>query len=79
MIEDSGLTWDVSESTWMPATIKLNGSLAKVEIAACVETLRNLADADVKTICYNFMPLLIGRGLIWITGSMDMAARCALI
>lgn len=57
-IEESGLTWDVCESIWMSDAIKLRGSLAKTEIEAWLETMRNLAAAGVKTICYNFMPLL---------------------
>ncbi|MEP1765602.1 MAG: mannonate dehydratase [Sulfitobacter sp.] len=57
-IEDAGLTWDVCESIWMSDAIKLKGADAKVEIDAWIETLRNLAGAGVKTICYNFMPLL---------------------
>ncbi|MFT6454757.1 MAG: mannonate dehydratase [Yoonia sp.] len=58
MIEDGGLTWDVCESIWMSDEIKLKGSAAKAEIDAWIVTMRNLADAGVKTICYNFMPLL---------------------
>lgn len=57
-IEKAGLTWDVCESIWMSDEIKLKGSGAKAEINAWIETLRNLAGAGVKTICYNFMPLL---------------------
>ena len=57
-IEKSGLTWDVCESIWMSDAIKLKGSLAKTEIEAWLETMRNLAAAGVKTICYNFMPVL---------------------
>jgi mannonate dehydratase len=58
MIEDHDLTWDVCESIWMPDAIKLRGSAAKPEIDAWLHTLRALAGAGVKTICYNFMPLL---------------------
>ena len=58
LIEAAGLTWDVCESIWMADAIKQKGSGAQAEIAAWVETLRNLARAGVKTICYNFMPLL---------------------
>lgn len=58
LIKDSGLTWDVCESIWMSDEIKLNGARAKPEIDAWIETMRNLAAAGVKTICYNFMPLL---------------------
>lgn len=58
MIEDSGLIWDVCESIWMSDAIKLKGSAAKAEVEAWIGTMRHLADAGVKTICYNFMPLL---------------------
>ncbi|AXI48199.1 mannonate dehydratase [Sulfitobacter sp. SK012] len=58
MIEQSGLTWDVCESIWMSDEIKLKGSLAKAEIEAWIGTMRNLAEAGVRIICYNFMPLL---------------------
>lgn len=58
LIENAGLTWDVCESIWMSDAIKLYGSGADEEITAWIETMRNLAKAGVKTICYNFMPLL---------------------
>jgi mannonate dehydratase len=58
LIENAGLTWDVCESIWMSDAIKLHGSGADEEITAWIETMRNLAKAGVKTICYNFMPLL---------------------
>lgn len=58
LIQAGGLTWDVCESIWMSDAIKLKGSAARSEIAAWIETMRNLAGAGVKTICYNFMPLL---------------------
>lgn len=58
MIVANGLTWDVCESIWMPDEIKLKGSRAKAEIAVWIETMRHLAEAGVKTVCYNFMPLL---------------------
>jgi mannonate dehydratase len=58
LIEAAGLTWDVCESIWMPDAIKLKGSAAQAEITAWTQTMHNLAGAGVKTICYNFMPLL---------------------
>lgn len=58
VIAESGMTWDVCESIWMSDEIKLKGSLAKAEIEAWVATMRNLAKVGVRTICYNFMPLL---------------------
>lgn len=58
MIVDNGLTWDVCESIWMSDAIKLRGADAIAEVDAWIKTMRNLAKAGVKTICYNFMPLL---------------------
>jgi mannonate dehydratase len=57
-IKEAGLTWDVCESIWMPDAIKLHGDKATEEIDAWVTTLHHLSEAGVKTICYNFMPLL---------------------
>ncbi|RVU84153.1 mannonate dehydratase [Leucothrix sargassi] len=58
LIEDAGLTWDVCESIWMSDEIKLKGAGAKKEVAAWKETLQNLGEAGVKTVCYNFMPVV---------------------
>ncbi len=58
MISDHGLSWDICESIWMSDAIKLKGAAATSEIDAWIKTMRNLAQAGVKTICYNFMPLL---------------------
>ena len=57
-IEEAGLTWDVCESIWMSDEIKLKGAAAIEEISAWKETLKNLGEADVKTVCYNFMPVV---------------------
>ncbi|KAG1660408.1 Mannonate dehydratase 2 [Nymphon striatum] len=53
-----GLTWDVCESIWMSDEIKLKGAAAKEEVTAWKETLKNLGEAGVKTVCYNFMPVV---------------------
>jgi len=57
-IESAGLTWDVCESIWMSDEIKLKGAAASEEVAAWKETLKNLGEAGVKTVCYNFMPVV---------------------
>ncbi|CAA6823843.1 MAG: Mannonate dehydratase (EC, partial [uncultured Thiotrichaceae bacterium] len=57
-IEVAGLTWDVCESIWMSDEIKLKGAAAVEEVAAWKETLQNLGEAGVKTVCYNFMPVV---------------------
>lgn len=57
-IEAAGLTWDVCESIWMSDEIKRKGAAATTEVAAWIETLKNLGEAGVKTVCYNFMPVV---------------------
>ena len=57
-IEAAGLTWDVCESIWMSDEIKLKGAAAISEVSAWKETLKNLGEAGVKTVCYNFMPVV---------------------
>ena len=57
-IEAAGLTWDVCESIWMSDEIKLKGASAVEEVLAWNETLKNLGEAGVKTVCYNFMPVV---------------------
>ncbi|MCL4108299.1 UNVERIFIED_CONTAM: hypothetical protein GTU68_065327 [Idotea baltica] len=57
-IESAGLTWDVCESIWMSDEIKLKGAAAVEEVSAWKETLQNLGEVGVKTVCYNFMPVV---------------------
>ena len=58
LIESAGLTWDVCESIWMSDEIKLKGASAVEEVSAWKDTLKNLGEAGVKTVCYNFMPVV---------------------
>lgn len=58
MIENAGLRWSVVESIPVPNAIKLGGPDAVPAIAAFAETMRRLAGAGVRTICYNFMPVV---------------------
>jgi len=58
MIENSGLVWSVCESIPVPDAIKLKGANARKEIAAWKDTLARLGQAGVKTVCYNFMPVV---------------------
>ena len=57
-IEAAGLTWDVCESIWMSDEIKLKGASAVEEVAAWKQTLKHLGEVGVKTVCYNFMPVV---------------------
>jgi mannonate dehydratase len=58
LIEAAGFTWDVVESLPVSEAIKTGGTLAKQHIAAYKDSLAALAQESVRTICYNFMPIL---------------------
>ncbi|MDE5829239.1 MAG: mannonate dehydratase [Duncaniella sp.] len=57
-IEDHGLRWSVVESLPVSESIKYGGADRNILIDNYIESLRNLGKAGVKTICYNFMPVL---------------------
>ncbi len=54
----SGLTWDVVESLPVSEAIKTQGPECAAHFEAWQTSLRNLAAAGLKVICYNFMPVL---------------------
>jgi len=58
VIEAAGLRWSVVESIPVPNAIKLGGEPAREATAAFAETMRRLARAGLRTICYNFMPVV---------------------
>jgi mannonate dehydratase len=57
-IKAAGLTWDVVESIPISEDIKTQTGEWQRHIANWQETLRRLASIGIKTVCYNFMPVL---------------------
>jgi len=57
-IEEKGLQWSVVESVNIHEDIKTAGPLRDNKIANYKQTLQNLAEAGIKIVCYNFMPVL---------------------
>ena len=57
-IEKAGLEWSVVESIPVPDTIKTRSGDYRQHIENWQRSLRALAKASVRTVCYNFMPVV---------------------
>ena len=58
LIEAAGLRWSVVESVNVSEAIKQRRGPWQQHIANYIDTLRNLAGCGIRTVCYNFMPVL---------------------
>jgi len=58
IIQSAGLTWSVVESVNIHESIKTAGQEREKYTQNYIATLKNLSEAGIKTVCYNFMPVL---------------------
>jgi mannonate dehydratase len=58
IINATGMRWSVVESVNIHESIKTAGDLRDKYIENYIATLENLSKAGIKTVCYNFMPVL---------------------
>ena len=54
----TSLTWSIVESIPVPDDVKRLGKRAKESIEGWIASMEAVAKSDIKTICYNFMPVV---------------------
>jgi mannonate dehydratase len=57
-IEAAGLRWSVVESIPISEDIKTGTGRWREHLDAYCQSIRNLAACDIRTVCYNFMPVI---------------------
>ena len=57
-VQAAGMVWSVVESVEVSEDIKRRTGNFRQHLEAYSETLRNLAACGIRTVCYNFMPVL---------------------
>lgn len=57
-IEEAGLYWSVVESLPVSEAIKYGGDNRDLLIDNYITSLKNLGEVGIKTVCYNFMPVI---------------------
>lgn len=57
-IKEAGLYWSVVESLPVSEVIKYGGDNRDLLIDNYITSLRNLGEGGIKTVCYNFMPVI---------------------
>ncbi|MCZ4094087.1 mannonate dehydratase [Sinorhizobium psoraleae] len=57
-VREGGLEWEVVESVPVSESIKTQTGPWREHVANWQETLRRLSSAGIRTVCYNFMPIL---------------------
>ena len=58
MVAEHGMRWSVVESLPVCEAIKYAGPERDALIETYIESLRNLGECGIRTVCYNFMPVL---------------------